>query len=113
MSLLKENTARRIQENGKSRVIKQIPSGNTARNLACYNGKTIIGWPIHHCRRSESKHHSQENLTTNWSKISTRKQKQEDVLNIQEQEESNPEIEHWSEITIHNNAFVLESQKTT
>ena len=39
MSFLNEKTARRIQQNNKSSLFKCIPPDDTARNLACYNGK--------------------------------------------------------------------------
>ena len=41
MSFLNEKTARRIQQNDKSALIKCIPPDDTARNLACYNSETI------------------------------------------------------------------------
>ena len=42
MSILNKKTARPVQENDKSTVFNQIPQGETARNVACYNGETII-----------------------------------------------------------------------
>ena len=42
MLILNKKTARRIQQNDKNALFKTIPTGDTARNLACYNGKTII-----------------------------------------------------------------------
>ena len=42
MSFLNEKTARRLQQHDKSALFKTIPSGHTARNLACYNGETIV-----------------------------------------------------------------------
>ena len=42
MSFLKEKTARRIQQHDKHALFKNIPSGDTAQNLACYNGETIV-----------------------------------------------------------------------
>ena len=42
MSFLNEKTARRIQQNDKTALFKTIPTGDTARNLACYNSETII-----------------------------------------------------------------------
>ena len=41
MSFLIEKTARRIQQNDKSALIKFIPPDDTARNLACYNLETL------------------------------------------------------------------------
>ena len=37
-----EKTARRIQQHDKKALFKNIPTGDTARNLACYNGETIV-----------------------------------------------------------------------
>ena len=42
MSFLNEKTARRIQQHDKYALFKNIPTGDTARNLACYNGETIV-----------------------------------------------------------------------
>ena len=42
MSFLNKKTARRLQENDNSVILKQIPPEDTARNLACYNGETIV-----------------------------------------------------------------------
>ena len=42
MSFLNEKTARRIQQNDRSAIFKCIPPDDTTRNLACYNGETII-----------------------------------------------------------------------
>ena len=42
MSFLNEKTARRIQQKDKSALFKCIPPDDTARNLACYSGETII-----------------------------------------------------------------------
>ena len=42
MSFLNEKTARPLQETDKSTVFNQIPQGETARNLACYNGEKTI-----------------------------------------------------------------------
>ena len=42
MSFLNEKSARRIQQNDKTALFKTIPTGDTAKNLACYNGETII-----------------------------------------------------------------------
>ena len=42
MSFLNKKTARRLQDNDESTVFTQIPPGDTARNLACYNGERII-----------------------------------------------------------------------
>ena len=40
--LNKKKTARRLQKNYKSTLLKRIPPEDAARNLACYNGETII-----------------------------------------------------------------------
>ena len=42
MSFNNENTARRIQQCDKKAMFKTILIGDTARNLACYNGETIV-----------------------------------------------------------------------
>ena len=42
MSFLKEKTARRLQHNNKEATFKIIPTRDTTRNLACYNGETIV-----------------------------------------------------------------------
>ena len=42
MSFLNEKTARRIQQHDKYALFRNIPTGDTARHLACYNGKTIV-----------------------------------------------------------------------
>ena len=59
MSFLNEETARRIQQHDKKALFKTFPTGDTARNLACYNRETIVpkgrlnitiesgGWKIH------------------------------------------------------------------
>ena len=39
MSFLNEKTARRLQENDNSVILKQTPPDDTARNLACPKGK--------------------------------------------------------------------------
>ena len=39
VSFLNKKTARRIQQNDRSALFKCIPLDDTARNLACYNGK--------------------------------------------------------------------------
>ena len=42
MSFLNEKTARHLQQNNKEAMIKTIPTRDSARNLACYNGETIV-----------------------------------------------------------------------
>ena len=42
MSIINEETARRLQENNKSTLFKEIPPEDVARNLTCYNGETIV-----------------------------------------------------------------------
>ena len=42
MSFLNEKTARRLQENDNSVILKQVAPEDTAWNLACYNGETIV-----------------------------------------------------------------------
>ena len=42
MSFLNETTARRLQLNDSSAVVKHIPKEDAARTLACYNGKFIV-----------------------------------------------------------------------
>ena len=43
MSFLNETTARRLQQNDKSTIFKNISMEDAAaRNLACYNGKFIV-----------------------------------------------------------------------
>ena len=42
MSFLNKKTARRIQQHDKHALLKNIPTGETARNLACYNGEVIV-----------------------------------------------------------------------
>ena len=42
MSFLNKKTARRLQKIDHSVIMKQIPPEDTARNLACYNGETIV-----------------------------------------------------------------------
>ena len=41
MFFLNENTAQRLQQNNTSAIFKNIPSEDTARNLACYSGEYI------------------------------------------------------------------------
>ena len=57
ISFLNETTARRVHQNDKS-TVKKMPPEDTARILACYNGKVTVpkerlnltkesgGWPI-------------------------------------------------------------------
>ena len=40
MSFLNEKTARRIQQNNRIAIFKNMPPEDTARNLACYNVET-------------------------------------------------------------------------
>ena len=42
MSFLYEKIARHLQQNNKEATFKTIPTGETARNLACYNHETIV-----------------------------------------------------------------------
>ena len=42
MSIINEELARRLQENNKSTLFKEIPPEDAARNLTCYNGETIV-----------------------------------------------------------------------
>ena len=112
MSFLNEKTARRLQENDKSTVFKQIPLGDTAPNLACYNGETIFpkgrlivtiesgGWKIRAAPfiivdEQNANVIGRNILPQIGVKLVQEKQKQRDVLNIHEQEDSNPEIKQW------------------
>ena len=42
ISFLNEKIARRLQQNNKEATFKTIPTGDTARSLACYNHETIV-----------------------------------------------------------------------
>ena len=42
MCLINKKTDRRLQDNDKSTIFKNSPPENAPRNLACYNGETII-----------------------------------------------------------------------
>ena len=109
MSFLNEKTARRLQENDKSVILKQIPLENTARNLACYNGETIVpkgrlivtiesgGWkiraaPLIIVDNQKANIIGRNTLPQIGIRPVQEKPKQRDVLNIQEQEQPNPEI---------------------
>ena len=111
MSFLNEKTARRIQQNDKSALIKCIPPDDTARNLACYNSETINpkgrliitiksgGW-----RKQSALFIIVDDQKANiigrnilpqiGFKLIQEKQKQ-NMLSLREQEESDPEIKQW------------------
>ena len=42
MSFLNQRKARRLQHNNKEATFKIVPTDDTVRNLACYNGDTIV-----------------------------------------------------------------------
>ena len=111
MSFLIEKTARRIQQNDKSALFKCIPPEDTARNLVCYNGETknpkgrlIImiesrGWkiqtaPFFIVDDQKANIIGRNILPRIGIKLIQEKQKQ-NVLNVREQEESDPEIKQW------------------
>ena len=111
MSFLNEKTARRIQQNDRSALIKSIPPDDTARKLACYNGKTknpkgrlIItiepgGWKIQSAPfiivdDQKANITGRNMLTQIGVKLIQEKQKH-NGLNVREQEESDQEIKQW------------------
>ena len=108
MSFLNEKTARRIQQYDKKALFKTIPTGDTAQNLACYSGETIIskgrlivtivleGWKIHSAPIIMV---DDKNANTIGSNILPQigikliqEQHKQNVHVIREQEESDPEI---------------------
>ena len=112
MSFLNGKTARRLQENDNSVILKQIPPEDTARNLACYNGKTIVpegrlivtiesgGWKIKAAPfiivdNQKANIIDRIILPQVGIRLIQEKSKQGNVLNISEQEQSNPEIKRW------------------
>ena len=116
MLFINEKTAWRLQDNVKSAVFKQIPTGDTARNLACYNGETIFrkgrlivtiesgGWKIIAAPFIIVDNQKENIIGRNilpqiGLKLVQEKQKHGDVLNIREQEESNLEIKEWVKIS--------------
>ena len=130
MSFLDGKTARRLQENDKSALFKRIPPENAARNLSCYNGKTIIpkrrliitvesgGWKIQAAPfiivDDKKANIIRKNILPQIGiKLVQEKQKRGDVLHIREPEESNPNVKQWVKTIFHNYVYVIESQKTT
>ena len=111
MSFLNEKTARRLQQNDRSALFKCIPPDDTARNLACYNGETINpkgrliitiesgGWKIQSAPfiivdDQRANIIGRIMLPQIGVKLIQEKHKQ-NVLNVREQEESDPEIKQW------------------
>ena len=111
MSFLNEKTARRIQQHDKYALFKTIPSGDTAQNLACYNGETIVpkgrliitiesgGWQIRSAPfivvDDKKANIIGRNLLPQIGIKMIREQKSEKVHAIREQEESDPTIKQW------------------
>ena len=106
MSFLNEKTARRIQQNDKTAIFKNIPPEDTARNLACYNVETINpigrllitiesgGWKIQTALFIIVDDHKANTIGRNLlprigNKLIQEKQTH-NVLNVQERKESNP-----------------------
>ena len=105
---MNEKTARRLQQNDKSALLKFIPPEDTARILACYNGKTITargrfivtvesgGWKIQAAPfiivdDQKANFIGRNILPQIRIKLIQEKQKQNN-LTIRESEKSNPEI---------------------
>ena len=112
MSFINKKIARRLQEKDKTAIFKQIPSEDTARNLACYNGETIVpkrrlivtiepgGWKIRAdsfiiVDNQKANIIGRNILPQIGIRLVQEKPKQGDVLNIREQEQSKPEIRQW------------------
>ena len=111
MSFLNEKTARRLQQNNKPALFRCIPLGDTARNLACYNGETINpkgrliitiesgGWKIQSAPfiivdDQKSNIIGRNILPQVGVRLIQEKHKQ-NALSVREQEESDPEIKQW------------------
>ena len=111
-SFLNEKTAGRLQDNNKSAILKQILPEDTARTLACYLGETVVlkgrlivtiesgGWkmraaPFIIVDNQKANIIGRNILLQNGIRLLQEKPKKGDVLNIREQEQSNPEIKQW------------------
>ena len=111
MSFLNEKIARRIQQYDKKALFKTIPTGDTARNLACNNGETIVpkgrliiiiesgGWKIHSAPiivvdDKKANIIGRKILLQIGIKLIQEQHKQ-NVHVILEQEESDPAIKQW------------------
>ena len=109
MSFLNEKTARRLEENDNSVIIKQIPPDDTARNLACYNGDTIVpkgrliimiesgGWKIQAAPfiivdNQKANIIGKNTLPQLGIRLIQEKPKQKKVLDVRDQEQSNSEL---------------------
>ena len=112
MPFLNKKTGRRLQKNDKSVKLKQIPPEDTARNLACYNGETIVskgrmivtiesgGWkigaaPFIIVDNQKANIIGRNILPQIGIRIIQEKPKHGNVVNIREQEQSNPEFKKW------------------
>ena len=111
MSFLNEKTARCIQQYNKKALFKTIPTGDTARSLVCYKGKTIIpkgkltitiesgGW-----KKTFSSLHVVDdekasiigcNILPQIGIKLIQEQYKQNVHVVREQEESDPKFEKW------------------
>ena len=117
MSFLNEKTARCIQHYDKKALFKTLPIGDTARNLACYNGETIVpkgrliitiesgGWKIHSAPfivvDDKKANIRGRNILPQIGIELIQEQHKQNVHIIRKQEESDPEIKQWVENNFH------------
>ena len=101
MSFLNEKTARRIQQHDKKALFETIPIGDTAQNVACNNGETIVpmGRLIITIESGGCKIHSAPFIVVDIKKANIIKliqeQQKQNVHAIREQEEFDPAIKQW------------------
>ena len=111
MSFLNEKSARRIQQHDKKALFKTIPTGDTARNLACHIGETIVpkgrliitiesgGWKIYSAPfimvDDKKANIIGRNLLPQIGIKLIQEQHKQNVHAIREQEESDPAIKQW------------------
>ena len=105
-------TARRVQQNDKSTIFKNIPLEDAARNFACYNGKFIVpkgkltlaiesgGWTIQSASFIVVDDQKANILGRNLLpkigiKLIQEKPQNYQILTIDEGEKSNPEKKQW------------------
>ena len=111
MWFLNEKTAMRLQQNDKSALFRCIPPGDTARNLACYNGETINpkGRLIITIESGRWKVHSAPFIIVDDQKANVigrnilpqvgvkliQEKHKQNALSVREQAESDPQIKQW------------------
>ena len=111
MYFLNEKTARRLQQNNKEAMFETIPTGDTAQNLACYNGETIVpkgrmiiaiesgGWKFQSAPfivvDDKKANIIGRNLLPQIGIKLIQEQQKQNVHALREQEESDPAIKKW------------------